>query len=29
VQKAAPDWFNRLTGILLIALGASLCARIV
>jgi threonine/homoserine/homoserine lactone efflux protein len=29
LQKAALDWFNRLTGILLIALGASLCARIV
>jgi threonine/homoserine/homoserine lactone efflux protein len=29
VQEAALDWFNRLTGILLMALGASLCARIV
>jgi threonine/homoserine/homoserine lactone efflux protein len=29
LQKAALDWFNRLTGILLIALGASLCAHIV
>jgi threonine/homoserine/homoserine lactone efflux protein len=29
VQKAALDRFNRLTGILLMALGASLCAHIV
>ncbi|MEH2540355.1 MULTISPECIES: LysE family translocator [unclassified Bradyrhizobium] len=29
LQKAALDWFNRLTGILLVTLGASLCARIV
>jgi threonine/homoserine/homoserine lactone efflux protein len=29
LQKAALDRFNRLTGILLMALGASLCARIV
>ncbi|WP_028349478.1 LysE family translocator [Bradyrhizobium murdochi] len=29
LQKAALDWFNKLTGVLLIALGASLCARIV
>jgi threonine/homoserine/homoserine lactone efflux protein len=29
LQKAALDWFNRLTGILLMTLGASLCARIV
>jgi threonine/homoserine/homoserine lactone efflux protein len=29
LQKAALDRFNRLTGMLLMALGASLCARIV
>jgi threonine/homoserine/homoserine lactone efflux protein len=29
LQKTALDWFNRLTGILLMALGAWLCARIV
>jgi threonine/homoserine/homoserine lactone efflux protein len=29
LQKTVLDWFNRLTGILLMALGASLCARIV
>ncbi|MBR1125419.1 LysE family transporter [Bradyrhizobium lablabi] len=29
LQKAVLDWFNRLTGILLMALGASLCTRIV
>jgi threonine/homoserine/homoserine lactone efflux protein len=29
LQKAAMDRFNRLAGILLMALGASLCARIV
>ena len=28
-QKTVQDWFNRLTGILLMALGASLCTRIV
>jgi threonine/homoserine/homoserine lactone efflux protein len=29
LQKAALDWFNWLTGILLMVLGASLCVRIV
>ncbi|MFG3595628.1 LysE family translocator [Bradyrhizobium sp. RDI18] len=29
LQKTVLDWLNRLAGILLIALGASLCARIV
>jgi small neutral amino acid transporter SnatA (MarC family) len=29
LQKAALDRFNRLAGILLMALGAALCARIV
>jgi threonine/homoserine/homoserine lactone efflux protein len=29
LQKAVLDWFNRLTGILLMVLGVSLCARIV
>jgi threonine/homoserine/homoserine lactone efflux protein len=29
LQKAVLDWLNRLTGIFLMALGASLCARIV
>ncbi|XIA66449.1 LysE family translocator [Bradyrhizobium sp. TZ2] len=29
LQKTVLGWFNRLTGILLVALGASLCARIV
>jgi small neutral amino acid transporter SnatA (MarC family) len=29
LRKAALDWLNRLAGILLMALGATLCARIV
>ncbi|MCA6106186.1 LysE family translocator [Bradyrhizobium cenepequi] len=29
LRKTVLDWFNRLTGILLMALGASLCARFV
>ena len=29
LQKTVLDWFNRFTGILLMALGASLCAHIV
>ncbi|WP_454621211.1 LysE family translocator [Bradyrhizobium cenepequi] len=29
LQKTVLDWFNKLTGVLLMALGASLCAHIV